>query len=284
MIYTLVKKSKDDVVDSVFSFSSITSLDESWSATVTSQTVEFGFDVTDNINIEAPTYSIDAILSNYSLFDTRKEIVWDGDTFNSQDSYDGELHIKARDTLIDIFKSRSILTLIESSENSNSKSLEFKMSDLAAGYYKEIPNCVITSLSISNPSNGFGAFLVSLKVQKINVAKVSVIELSKDEINPLLRPVLIKPTVAASQSKTLDGEVIDETVAEQDGDIKPSTNGEPREGMEWFEVYDQKTGQLKPIKDEIAAQKEMNEHMAITNQYCTLFRRSDGYYKRCRMT
>lgn len=284
MIYTLVKKSKDDVVESIFSFSSITSLDESWSATVTSQTVEFGFDVTDNINIEAPTYSIDAILSNYSLFDTRKEIVWDGDTFNSQDSYDGELHIKARDTLIDIFKSRSILTLIESSENSNSQSLEFKMSDLSAGYYKEIPNCVITSLSISNPSNGFGAFLVSLKVQKINVAKVSVIELSEDEINPLLRPVLIKPTVASSQSKTLDGEVVDETVAEQDGDIKPSTNGKPREGMEWFEVYDQKTGQLKPIKDEIAAQKEMNEHMAITNQYCTLFRRSDGYYKRCRMT
>ena len=67
MIYTLVRRDSENNIDSILSFDCITSFDESWAATVTTQTVEYGFDVTDNINIEAPTYSIVAIISSYSL-------------------------------------------------------------------------------------------------------------------------------------------------------------------------------------------------------------------------
>ena len=60
MIYTLVRRKGEDI-DAIISFDSISSFDESWSATVTTQTVEKGFNISDNINIEPPTYDIRAI-------------------------------------------------------------------------------------------------------------------------------------------------------------------------------------------------------------------------------
>lgn len=287
MIYTLVKRNSTGNIDAIFSFDAVTAFDEEWTATVTTQTVEYGFNITDNINIEAPTYSIQAIISGYSLFSPEKEIVWDGENFYTKTLSDlDNSHVKARDSLIDIFQNRSILTLLESEANSNNSDLVSKEKELKSKHNKEINNCVITSLSIGNPSNATGAFLVSMKIQKINVAKVSVLELTKEEMSPLLRGLVVKPTVASAQSKSVSGEDIDgDNVALQDTDSfsEPTTEG-ARDGMGWHEVYDQKTQELKVIKDRTQAEIEMGDYMARTKQFCQLFQRSDGFYKRCRET
>lgn len=289
MIYTLVRRDSENNIDSILSFDCITSFDESWAATVTTQTVEYGFDVTDNINIEAPTYSIDAIISSYSLFKKDREIVWDSETFVTADEADLNSHITARNELIRIFSDRSILTLIESSANSDTENLEAKFTEIISGYYKETPNCVITSLSISQPSASDGAFFVNMKVQKINVAKVSTIQLAKEEMSPLLRDLIVTPTTKASKTKELDeSDVLDEAVAAQDGNTTTeattkATTGATTDG-DWWDVNDTKVAERKVYRNEIKAQKDMNEHMAKTGEFCELFRRSDGFYRQCRPT
>ena len=99
MIYTIVRKDDNGKIDAIISFDSITSMDESWNATVTSQTVEYGFNISDNTNIEAPTYNISAVLSSYS-FQKRQEIIWDGEDFSSGGEPNLNYHIEVRDQMI----------------------------------------------------------------------------------------------------------------------------------------------------------------------------------------
>lgn len=280
MIYTLVRRDSSNNINSIISFDSITSFDESWAATVTTQTVEYGFNVTDNINIEAPTYSIDAVISSYSLFDRGNEIVWDGEDFNVSSENDTERHIKARDEIIRIFKERSILTLIESGANSNNENLDSKYSELTSGYFNETPNCVITSLGISHPNKGTGAFYVTMKVQKINVAMVTAVELTKEEMSPTLKGMVVTPTVASSKSKTVDGEEIPEgAVAQQDGDVKKTSIVE---GDDWFDVYNERSKELDVIRDADEAQQALNDYMSRHPDHaCKLVQVSNGFYKRC---
>lgn len=208
MIYTLVRRDSKNNINAVISFDSISAMDESWSATVTSQTVENGFDISDNINIESPSYSIEAVISSYSLFDLNKEIVWDGESFSNKSSGDEKSHVEARDAIIKIFSERSLLTLIESTANSNSKDYETAYLEITSGYFNEISNCVISSLSISHPSQGEGAFYVSLKIQKIDVADILTGELSKSEMIPALAPYtqdVANAPSGVSESKKEDG-------------------------------------------------------------------------------
>lgn len=206
MIYTLIRKDANDAVDAILSFDSIRSMDESWSATVTNQTVESGFNITDNISIEPPTYDIDAIISSYSLFDKESEITWDGEQFQTKSDLDGNRHIKARDEIIRIFKERSILTLLESSANSSLDNKDSKYEELKSQYFKETNNCVITSLSISHPDSGGGAFYVSLKVQKVHVAIVTTTELLDSEMTPALIPLIQRPKEESSKTKKDKGD------------------------------------------------------------------------------
>ena len=124
MIYTLVRKNDKGVIDAIVSFTSISSMDESWNSTVTSQPIEFGFNVTDNINIENPTYDISGTISSYSLFRGDKEIVWDGEDFTNKTESNPKFHIDVREQMIRVFSQRKTLTLIESSvmsDNVNDK-------------------------------------------------------------------------------------------------------------------------------------------------------------------
>ena len=205
MIYTLIRKNNNNV-DAVISFDSVTSSDESWSATVTTQTVEKGFNITDNINIEPPTYSIEAVISSYSLFNLDNEIVWDGETFKNSGNFDANSHIVARDEIIRIFTERSVLSLVESSSNSSDENLKKRYEELQAGHYKETDNCVMTSLSISHPDSGTGAFYVSIKLQKIHIALVTVSELPADEVSPLVIPLLVDTKDESNSLKTATGE------------------------------------------------------------------------------
>lgn len=188
MIYTIYRKNDKNRIDAIISFDCITSMDESWNATVTNQTVEYGFNITDNINIESPTYSISGVISSYSLFTREKEITWDGDFFNYSGNTDLSYHTTLRDHMIKIFSDRKTVTLLESSIKSEGNNAEKRIEETKSGYNKEIENCIITSLSFSYPENSSNAINVDMKLQKIKIAKVDKYILKEGEKIALLRP------------------------------------------------------------------------------------------------
>lgn len=255
MIYTLVRKNSANVIDSIMSFDSISSFDESWSATVTTQTVEKGFNISDNITIDPQSYDIQAVLSSYTLFDTNKEIVWDGETFNSEVT-DKDRHIVARDKLIKLFTDRSVLTILESTANSTSEGLVFKEQELKSAHFKEIDNCVITSLAISNPDNATGAFLVSLKLQKVYVAYVTTVEVAEGQMTKLLQSYVKKDKSVATTAKS------GQTVTDEDGlpikteDTTPKAVSQILEGMSFEDGAAYRDAVLKPIREEAEATRK----------------------------
>ena len=228
MIYTIVRKDKNDVVDAVISFDSISSMEESWTSTVTSQPVEYGFNITDNINIEAPTFSITAILSSYSLFDMGRELIWDGEDFvSSGGEVNRNSHVDARDELLKIFKERSIVTVVESEANSNVSDINQRYTDLKVGHYKETDSCVITGITVNHPNEGHGAFIVAMTIQNIQRAYVSVSELAEDEKVPMLRPLSQVYQKTTSSQSTSEGDVdpVSGLPKEPDEEVEDSTEG-----------------------------------------------------------
>lgn len=263
MIYTLIKKDKDSNIVDIFSFDSVKDFSESWSSTVTTQTVEYGFNITDNINIEAPTYSINGVVSSYSLFDDSGELTWDGESFTSATPKDGFYHLKARNRLIAIVKARSMLSILESSVNSFSDDIATKDSQLRSGHIREIPNCVITKLEISFPSNSSDVIYVNIQIQKIDVAYVAVASLTESEMLPELQPLAVNSqTVSNNASTTTDGT----SSSEKDGDVtkmlkdaEKDAKKQSSSGLDWSSEYQKKQSEAKTYKDELAAVKAARE-------------------------
>ena len=210
MIYTIVRKDDNDKIDAIISFDSITSMDESWNATVTSQTVEYGFNISDNTNIESPTYNISSTISSYSLFRKAREITWNGEEFKTESEPNLNFHIEVREQLIRVFSDRKLVTLIESSINSENANDSAKVEELKSGYFKEINDCIITSLSFSHPDTGSGAIKADIKLQKIVMANVAITELSEGEKRALLRELPVNFEPYSGKSKKEEG-LIDPT-------------------------------------------------------------------------
>ena len=210
MIYTIVRKDDNDKIDAIISFDSITSMDESWNATVTSQTVEYGFNISDNTNIEAPTYNISSTISSYSLFRKDREITWNGEEFKTESEPNLNFHIEVREQLIRVFSDRKLVTLIESSVNSDNTNDKVKVEELKSGYFKEIDDCIITSLSFSHPDTGSGAIKADIKLQKIVMANVAITELAEGEKRALLRELPVNFEPYSGKSKKEEG-LIDPT-------------------------------------------------------------------------
>ena len=210
MIYTIVRKDDNDKIDAIISFDSITSMDESWNATVTSQTVEYGFNISDNTNIEAPTYNISSTISSYSLFRKDREITWNGEEFKTESEPNLNFHIEVREQLIKVFSDRKLVTLIESSVNSDNANDKVKVEELKSGYFKEIDDCIITSLSFSHPDTGSGAIKADIKLQKIVMANVAITELAEGEKRALLRELPVNFEPYSGKSKKEEG-LIDPT-------------------------------------------------------------------------
>lgn len=266
MIYTIVRRDKDNNIDAVISFDSISSVDESWSATVTSQTVEYGFNISDNINIEAPTYSIAATLSSYSLFNKEKEIVWDGQDFTDNGATDRDSHVVARDEIIEIFKGRSIVTLIESEANSNNSNLSEKYQEITSSYNREIDTCVITSLSIGHPDQGTGAFLVSMTIQKINLARIEISELEEGEKVALVRPLMQTYDAQKTKSSKEEGNIDPDTgLPDENAPAKSSGNNYD----EMRKYHEERLG-LPYDKDTVAALGRSENYMKNTGQPSTI--------------
>ena len=190
MIYTIVLKSVDDggnsVINGVISFDCIKSFSESRSATVSTQTVEKGFNISDNINIEPVQFTLDGYISSYYLKDDENEIVWDGSRFKTNNSDSKTYtHARVRDSLIAFFEERNVFTLMESEYGSTNKDITENYNEQKRGYYKEYENCVLTSMDFSVPEASSEVFSISMKIQKITIAVVQERRLEKGEMGVL---------------------------------------------------------------------------------------------------
>ena len=276
MIYTIVRKDKNNVVDAVISFDSISSMEESWSSTVTSQPVEYGFNITDNINIEAPTFSITAILSSYSLFDVGRELIWDGEDFvSSGGAVNRNSHVEARDEILRIFKERSVVTVVESEANSNTGNLGQRYNDLKVGHYKETDSCVITGITVNHPSEGHGAFIVAMTLQNIQRAYVSVSELAEDEKVAMLRPLSQVFQKTTSRQSTSEGIVDPETGLPKDG-VEEVGNSEDGNYSEMEKFYREKLG-TDATEEYIKAVAKATHWTQITGKTHTVVMRGNLY-------
>ena len=190
MIYTIVLKDTDDsgnsVINGVISFDCIKSFSESRSATVSTQTVEKGFNISDNINIEPVQFTLDGYISSYYLKDDENEIVWDGSKFKTNSSNSKTYtHARVRDSLIAFFEERNVFTLMESEYGSTNKDITENYNEQKRGYYKEYENCVLTSMDFSVPEASSEVFSISMKIQKITIAVVQERRLEKGEMGVL---------------------------------------------------------------------------------------------------
>ena len=208
MIYTIVAKDKDDKVVAYFDFDCVRSFDLNMSANVSSTPVESAETITDNISYEPNTYSIEAIISSYGIFDATKEIVYDGRGLrqvNSQAKESLKTHLTAREKLMQLFFSRQTVSLIESDRKPlvyNNPQEAYEMQK--QGHFVESESCIITSLKISYPESADDAFYVSMSIQKVLLASVQVLEMTPDEMTPQVTPLLQTPTSVSTTTDTTD--------------------------------------------------------------------------------
>lgn len=273
MIYTIVRKNDNDKIDAIISFDSITSMDESWNATVTSQTVEYGFNISDNTNIESPTYNISSTISSYSLFRKDREITWNGEEFKTESEPNLNYHIEVREQLIKVFSDRKLVTLIESSVNSDSTNDKVKVEELKSGYFKEIDDCIITSLSFSHPDTGSGAIKADIKLQKIVMANVAITELAEGEKRALLRELPVNFEPYSGKSKKEEG-LIDPTTGlpAEDGST-PIQKGN-RDEME--KIMREKLG-INDDKEYLEAVQRATQAVSITRKTHTVVKAGNSY-------
>lgn len=208
MIYTIVAKDKDDKVVAYFDFDCVRSFDLNMSANVSSTPVESAETITDNISYEPNTYSIEAIISSYGIFDATKEIVYDGRGLrqvNSQAKESLKTHLTAREKLMQLFFSRQTVSLIESDRKPlvyNNPQEAYEMQK--QGHFVESESCIITSLKISYPESADDAFYVSMSIQKVLLASVQVLEMTPEEMTPQVTPLLQTPTTVSTTTDTTD--------------------------------------------------------------------------------
>ena len=210
MIYTIVAKDKDDKVVAYFDFDCVRSFDLNMSANVSSTPVESAETITDNISYEPNTYSIEAIISSYGIFDATKEIVYDGRglrqvSSNGQAKESLKTHLTAREKLMQLFFSRQTVSLIESDRKPlvyNNPQEAYEMQK--QGHFVESESCIITSLKISYPESADDAFYVSMSIQKVLLASVQVLEMTPEEMTPQVTPLLQTPTSVSTTTDTTD--------------------------------------------------------------------------------
>ena len=187
MIYTLINRDKDGNIAQIISFDSVQSFTESLRSTVSTSTVEYGFPISDNITTENPTYSLNTTVSSYSLFNSDKEIYWNGEDFVSNSSPDKNMHIYMRDSIKSLWENRQVVSILESEKASFEEDIEKKYAQLNSKYSKEYLNCVITSLEIDTSESSNGVIFLKMSIEKVDVAYVSFGQLRPDQMQPPLR-------------------------------------------------------------------------------------------------
>ena len=271
-------------ISAITSFDCVKSFSESRSATVTNLTVEKGFNISDNMNIEPTQFTLDGVISSYSLIDDNNEIIWDGRKFSSRNSTSSKSynHARIKQKLIDFFNNRPVFSLLESEYDSNVvNDLTDKYNSLKSGYYKEYENCVITGMDFSVPESSSEVFYISLKIQEIAMAYVESRQMTKEEQSRALtrytpEPVEKSSSVSSTDSDK-DGKSEDEDeVASKNSDVsqakkqvqandKTSTGG-----MDWSDGYSPYKQQMNAERSKSGAYENAIHKTQLTKQNWTI--------------
>lgn len=224
MIYTLIIKNELNQPERVISFECVKSMKESYSTTVTSTTVEYGFRYSDNMNIENPTYQLNTAVSAYSMFSDNAEITWSDGDFKTSGDRSGLDHLIVRDALLEEFYKKKTMTILESRSNSfQTTTPESRYEDLRKTVTREIENCVITSLDIDVPEKSGGVLNISMTLEKLSFAKVITVALTPEQMIPSVVPIVAESTTKpantspSSESATPNGA---QKTSDKDVDVK----------------------------------------------------------------
>ena len=217
--------STQNSISAIISFDCVKSFSESRSATVTNLTVEKGFNISDNMNIEPTQFTLDGVISSYSIIDDTNEIIWDGRKFSTKNGTSAKTynHARIKQKLIDFFNNRPVFSLLESEYDSNVvNDLNDKYNSLKSGYYKEYENCVITGMDFSVPDSSSEAFYISLKIQEITMAYVESRQMTQEEQSRALTRYTPEPVDKASSVSGTDSDKEDKSedeVASKNSDV-----------------------------------------------------------------
>ena len=223
-----VTSTGDTIISGAITFECIKSFSESRSATVTTHTVEQGFNISDNMNLEPVQFNLDGYVTSYSLLNDReitwdgekfktdsvgnknskrspREITWGGDTFKTDIGANNYHHAEFRDYFIMSFKQRSVVSLMESQYCGldDTEDIGEFYSSTKRGYYKEHENCVITGVEFSIPESSGQVFAMSLKIQQITMAVVQDRAIGMNEA-PILQRYKPNTEVSSTTSTSSD--------------------------------------------------------------------------------
>ena len=224
-----VTSTGDTIVSGAITFECIKSFSESRSATVTTHTVEQGFNISDNMNLEPVQFNLDGYVTSYSLLNDREitwdgekfktdsggnknrkrspgEITWGGDTYKIDRGNNDYYHAEFRDYFVLSFQQRSVLSLVESQYCGldDTEDVGEFYSSTKRGYYKEHENCVITGVEFSIPESSGQVFAMSLKIQQITMAVVQDRAIGMNE-SPILQHYKPNTEVSSTTSTSSDG-------------------------------------------------------------------------------
>ena len=276
MIYSLLKYNDEGNLSEIFSFDSITSYSESWVGTVSKSTTEHGFPLSDHINIENPVFTINATFSDYSLFQPDNEIFWDGEDFTSEkDDKSLANSILLKKEIIGMFVNRGTFHLYQTSENSFSRDGNARFAELKSSYIQHYENCVITSIDVDESESISNAYSIKLKIEQLNIARVSTRALKDNELQPALKPKLAKSpdnVGTSSTSGTDTGTDPSKTVAQ-----KANDKGAVTTEMKKKNPYDQ------AMKDLTAERQAVDEAMKYQDSVplgiATVDKLSEGIFR-----
>ena len=207
------------------------------------------------------------------MFRKDREITWNGEEFKTESEPNLNFHIEVREQLIRVFSDRKLVTLIESSVNSDNTNDKVKVEELKSGYFKEIEDCIITSLSFSHPDTGSGAIKADIKLQKIVMANVAITELAEGEKRALLRELPVNFEPYSGKSKKEEG-LIDPTTGlpAEDGST-PIQNGN-RDEME--KITREKLG-INDDKEYLEALQRATDAVNRTGKTHTVVKAGNSY-------
>ena len=274
--------STQNSISAIISFDCVKSFSESRSATVTNLTVEKGFNISDNMNIEPTQFTLDGVISSYSIIDDTNEIIWDGRKFSTKNSTGTKTynHARIKQKLIDFFNNRPVFSLLESEYDSNvANDLSDKYNSLKSGYYKEYENCVITGMDFSVPDSSSEAFYISLKIQEIAMAYVESRQMTQEEQSRALTRYTPEPVDKASSVSGTDSDKEDKSedeVASKNSDVsqakkqaqandKTSTGG-----MDWGVGYAPYNQQMGAERSKSGAYENAIHKTQLTKQNWTI--------------
>lgn len=176
MIYNIVVKDASGGVSKVISFDSITRVSKGMSASVTSNTVESGYEISDSITLAKPKFDISAIITAYNIYDDDYELIWDGTAFvSTSNQTDEEKQITVQRDIEDLMTERTVFTLLQSYEESYVRSsYDEQYLELKKSVVREYNNCVLTSVVFDEQAGVSGAVFPNMTIEQISVAYVRV--------------------------------------------------------------------------------------------------------------